>query len=273
MHAEALAKATATVAKARERLTYAGAYLESAKLLFEEKLLSKQDTDKAREEVAVRQRELEEADAELKRIQADDLAEVKQLAAVAGKEATEAQGNLALLLAGSRPEEIEVTRAELASEEARRRHIREQLELMRVASPISGVITTPKLKQRIGQLVSKGDLIATVHELKTVTAEIMSPEKEIADVRVGQKVVLKARAYPGETFVGTVASIAPIAIQPQEQPDARSVLVSCQIDNPSLLLKAEMTGRAKIYCGKRRIIDVLSRRISRYVRIEFWSWW
>src|SRR5437899_9225218 len=231
--------------------------------------------DKAHEEVAVRDKELEQADAERKIVLADDLAEVKRLLAVAGKELDEAQGNLRLLLAGSRPEEIEATRAEIANREAQRRLEREQMQLMKVMSPISGVITTPKLRERIGQLVPKGELIATVHELKTVTAEIVSPESEIADVKVGQRVTLKARAYPGETFAGKVTSIAPIATK-DDQPGGigpRNVLVSCRIDNSSLKLKSEMSGRAKIYCGQRRMLDLMTRRFQRYIRVEFWSWW
>jgi hypothetical protein len=50
-------------------------------------------------------------------------------------------------------------------------------------------------------------------------------------------------------------------------------LVTTRIDNASLLLKPEMTGNAKIYCGKRRIFDIVTRRIARYIRVEFWSWW
>ena len=196
--------------------------------------------------------------------------------AVAEKELDEAQGNLGLLLAGSRPEEIEAMRAEIANREAQRRLERGQLQLMKVMSPISGVITTPKLRERIGQLVPKGELIATVHELKTVTAEIVSPESEIGDVKVGQRVTLKARSYPGESFEGKVTSIAPIATREDPAPGGlglRNVLVSCRIDNSSLLLKSEMSGRAKIYCGQRRILDLMTRRFTRYIRVEFWSWW
>jgi putative peptide zinc metalloprotease protein len=273
IHAEGLTKAEATRLKAKERLSYASGYLDQAKLLFQESLISRQEIDKSREEVAVRQKELEEADAELKILSADDLAEFKRGLAVSEKELDQAEGSLALLLSGSRAEDLEATRAEIDNQEARGQHIRDQMDLMDVRSPISGVITTPKLKQRIGQLVSRGDLIATVHELNTVMAEIVTPEKDIANVRVGQKVVLKARAFPGNSFTGDVTSIAPIATKPDAAMDERYVLVSCRVDNPSLLLKAEMTGKAKIYCGKRRIMEVLFGAMSRYLRVEFWSWW
>ena len=51
------------------------------------------------------------------------------------------------------------------------------------------------------------------------------------------------------------------------------MLVTTQLDNAAGLLKPEMTGNAKIYCGKQRAIDLLTRRIVRYLRVEFWSWW
>jgi hypothetical protein len=54
------------------------------------------------------------------------------------------------------------------------------------------------------------DLIMKVHELRTVTAEIAVPEKEIADVRLGVDVLLKARAFPGVALHGRVTAIAPI---------------------------------------------------------------
>jgi hypothetical protein len=34
-----------------------------------------------------------------------------------------------------------------------------------------------------------------------------------------------------------------------------------------------MTGMARISCGKRTFFDLLTRRLARYVRVEFWSWW
>jgi hypothetical protein len=40
-----------------------------------------------------------------------------------------------------------------------------------------------------------------------------------------------------------------------------------------LLLKPEMTGNAKVSCGSRRLVDLLTRRLARYIRVEFWSWW
>jgi len=43
------------------------------------------------------------------------------------------------------------------------------------------------------------------------------PEKEIGDVKVGQDVLLKVRAYPEMSFHGKVVSIAP-AVTKEENP-------------------------------------------------------
>jgi hypothetical protein len=32
-----------------------------------------------------------------------------------------------------------------------------------------------------------------------------------------------------------------------------------------------MTGVAKIYCGERRIIDLITRRLTFWLRTEFWD--
>jgi len=46
------------------------------------------------------------------------------------------------------------------------------------------VSSPPKAQRKIGRNVKKGDLVAEVHEVNTVTAEIAIPEKEFADVKL-----------------------------------------------------------------------------------------
>lgn len=91
-------------------------------------------------------------------------------------------------------------------------------------------------------------------------------------IEIGQQVLLKARAHPQRTYRGKVVSIAPLATEggPGE---GRTVLISTLLENALPFLRPEMTGMAKICCGERDILDILTRRIARYVRVEFWSWW
>jgi len=127
--------------------------------------------------------------------------------------------------------------------------------------------------------------------LSTVEVETPISEKDIADVKVGQPVALKARAHPEKTFFGTVTSIgttahdAPGASASNDRAASSSpatssrpasiktVLVTTRITNDDLLLKPGMTGIVKISCGRRRAADLVLRRLARTLKVEFWSWW
>lgn len=241
---EELELARTQVAKAEERVRYAAERLDIDEKLSAQKVLSQREFEDTREQNAMRKKELQEA-----------------------------KDHLSVLLAGSRPEDIEATEAEIRRLEAQQRYLEEQVSFLKVTSPIDGIVVTHKLKDRLGEAVRKGDLIAKVHELKTVSVEIAVPESEIGDVKIGQPVVVKARAYPDRTFRGSVAIIAPVATKPEGPHAERVVLVTTRFDNPDFLLKPDMTGNAKISCGERRIINLMARRFLRFVKVEFWSWW
>ncbi|PYM99907.1 MAG: hypothetical protein DME07_17980 [Candidatus Rokuibacteriota bacterium] len=279
MQAARLAKATADVATGEERLRYARKDLERFRALFATELISRRTLEEAQELAGIREKELVAARAELGTVSAGDLSSTGDLAgfrkemAVAQQEAEEARGRLRLLAAGSRPEEIEGAEAVLARLVGQRSHLEDQLRLVMVRSAVAGVVTTPKPREKIGQYLKKGDLVVEVHEFETVRAEIAIPEREIGDVKVGQAVVVKARAYPERAFQGRVTAIAPAAIKEEEGWRGKVFRVTTALENPDLLLRPEMTGTAKIYCGERRLLNVLTRRLARYLRVEFWSWW
>lgn len=218
-----------------------------------------------------------------------ELENTQEQADAAKNDLAEAERKLQVLLRGSRPEEIEATKAEIARLDAQQRYLAGQLARVEVRSPASGVVATParQLREMAGQVVQKGALIAKVFDMEKLTVDIAIPENELADVHVGQTVDLKARAYPNQTFRGTVASIATsvqggtaapgseatIAEPTASTSSPRTILVTTEIDNRSLVLKPGMTGEAKITCGPRRLIDLVTRRLARTVKVEFWSWW
>ncbi len=260
---EEVAVGQASVVGAKDRLEFALARLERSKLLFEKDILSRMEYEAARE-----------------------------LTTSAENDLIEVQKKLQLLLRGARSEQVVAARAEVEGIETQLRLLKGNLERVEIRSRVNGVIATParQLKEMLYQTIQKGALVAKVHNARKLTVEIPISEKEIADVAVGQTVAFKARAYPDETFYGVVTSTAATAqagaagssagSSSLPTPTASSsfgsistVLVTTEIDNSSLLLKAGMTGQAKIFCGERRIIDLIWRRVARIFKVEFWSWW
>jgi multidrug resistance efflux pump len=268
-----IARSRTSVQKAEQQLQFARNELVRHRTLFNAALVSRQTLEASEELVAVREKEVEEAQGSATMAAVGDRSNVQRERDLARQELGRAEGRLRVLLAGSRPEEVSATQAEVSRLLAQRAYIHQQLQLVEISSPASGVIATTKLKQRLGERVGRGDLIAKVYEQSTVTAEIMVPEKEIADVRVGQPVVLKARAFPEKSFTSRISAIAPVAVEDNAGLGGRSIRVMTEIDNDSQMLKSEMTGNAKIYGGRRRIFDLATRRFSRFIRVEFWSWW
>jgi putative peptide zinc metalloprotease protein len=254
--------AKSAVARAEESLKYARSHAGRNQQLFNEQIISRKELETTQELVALAENQL-----------------------------VEANNKLNVVLQGTRPEEIAATKSVIEGLETQRRHLEDQLRRLNIYSATSGIIGTParQLKELRRQLAKKGDLIATIYEPEAMTAEIVISEKEITGIKVGQKVSLKALTYPDLTFEGTVTAIG-VAAQGGEQPSSSSsssgaaslthrgsasktILVATQLDNSSLLLKPEMTGHAKVYCGQRRLIDLLRWRLARVIKVEFWSWW
>jgi multidrug resistance efflux pump len=142
-----------------------------------------------------------------------------------------------------------------------------------VASAVGGVMTTPHLKEKVGQYVREGDLIGLVEEPGVLEAEIALGEQDVARVRVGQVVNLKARALPLETFAAAVERIAPAATREEAKSGASvhsNVTVYCRLTDAPADLRPGMSGYARIYTGRRSLGMVLIDRVRRYVRTEFW---
>lgn len=205
-------------------------------------------------------------------------------------ESAEAEANLRLLEAGSRLEEIDAEKARRSRIEEEIRFLEVQQSLQSVSSPLSGIIVTPRLKERIGRYLQEGDLITEVETPARVEAEVAVAEQDVSRVRPGQVVVLKVRALPFHTFETRVNRIAQVSVRAQGQadpgatgrpgprPDPQSAavdrsgvfIVYCTIDDPGHALKTGMTGYARVLLGRTPIGEFLSQRILRMIRTEFW---
>jgi putative peptide zinc metalloprotease protein len=258
---EEIAVGRAAVSSAEDRLRYAQNNVGRLSSLFATAAVTRQELDAAQE-----------------------------LATTAENDLAEAQRRLDLLLGRSRPEDIEAQRARLALLETQGRFLEGEVRELTVVSPVTGIVATPsrQLREMKGQLVGRGALIAKVYDFTAVMAHLVVSEKEIGDVQVGQPVVLRVRAYPNAAFHGTVTAIATAA---EGTPTAtaltplagtspggggipgKTFIVTTRIDNRALLLKPGMTGYAKVLGGQRRIGSLITRRLARTLKVEFWSWW
>ncbi len=150
--------------------------------------------------------------------------------------------------------------AEIRKLRAKAQFQESQIVASQIRSPIRGVVAS----------LSSGDNILTVANLDTMRVLIKVSEKDFDVLKEGLPVKLKVRSYPARTFWGKVSRISQMA----EVEGARKIFpVTCKIENHDYLLRSGMSGHAKIFCGKKRLASLLTRRMVRYLRVEVWSWW
>ena len=171
-----------------------------------------------------------------------------------------AQNDLKIMKNGSRPEELSMADTEIKRWEERLEFLESQVSDSQIKSPIRGMVTS----------ISYDGNLLSISNIDTVRVLIQVSEKDLDVLQLGQKVKLKVQSYPFLSFWGKVTKISQMA---DISGPKKIFPVTCKIENPEHLLKPGMTGYAKVFCGKRSLFTLLTRRIVRYFRVEVWSWW
>ena len=152
-----------------------------------------------------------------------------------------------------------------------------QMALLKISSPIPGVLVTPRLGDLLGAYVESGTEIAEVADPSSMTARIYLPEFGMRDIRLGSEVRLLPDSY-SKPLTATLSTVAPASTMiepgliPKDQlkgiSPPRFYVGSALLTNPDQLREG-MTGTAKIFVARRSIAglawnfvhDLVDRRI------------
>jgi multidrug resistance efflux pump len=257
------------IAQQRAECNYAEAADGRARRLVSRGALSVEAYQGQRKNREVAQAEVERAEAKKRARLARGTREAETELARREKELAEAEAALTLLEAGTRPEDVEAGEARLARLQEEARSLEGLQEKQLVPSPVQGLLTTPRLQDKIGQYFREGELICLIEEPGRLEAEILLPNEDVSHVRPGQRVELRARTEPFQAFKSEVDRIAPRAVPGDEKRNS-AVTAYCRVGNPSGNLRPGMIGYARIYCDRRRVGQILLERALRFLRTEFW---
>lgn len=144
---------------------------------------------------------------------------------------------------------------------------REELGRTRLRAPVSGVIVTPRVEERVGQLLRRGEELCVVADVGSVMAEVAVAEADLSLVRPGQAVSLKINPYPTRTFSGTLSRLG---ARVREEGEDRFLIAEVRAENPNGLLKTGMLGTGKVWAGRRSIATLLLRKPARYLWKKIW---
>jgi len=96
-----------------------------------------------------------------------------------------------------------------------------------------------------GQYLNPGDKIVTLQFLDNLYADFFLPQQELANLSLGQKVILTSDSYPGRTFTGKITSI-----NPKVDPETRNFQIEASIANPGQLLLPGMFASVQVQAGE-----------------------
>ncbi len=151
------------------------------------------------------------------------------------------QQALALLKAGSRKEDIDAARAQVTAARGSLQTIETKINQTILKAPFDGVVTqkfsdpgafvTPTTS---GSAVSSATSSSILSLASTNQIEANIAEVNISKIKLGQKVIIRADAYPGQTFEGRVSQISAQATVEQNVTSFR-VKVAIVSDTKKLL--------------------------------------
>lgn len=117
--------------------------------------------------------------------------------------------------------------------------LKAQLDKKRILAPFAGTIGIRQVDT--GDYLSTGATIATLQDLSRLHLDFFLPEQQAPQLALGQGVLVKVAAFPGEVFAGQVA-----AINPKVEDDTRNLQVRATLANPDAKLLPGMFANLEV---------------------------
>jgi RND family efflux transporter MFP subunit len=157
---------------------------------------------------------------------------------------------------------LDLARAQSTQSSARLEELRINLANTTVTSPVNGFVARRAADP--GAFVSQNAPVVDVVDISRVRLVVNVVEKDLRMVSVGDLTDVEVDAFPGETFSGRVARIAPVL-----DPATRTFPIEIEIPNTTFRLKPGMYARVGITTERREnalvvpsnaVVDVSNQR-------------
>jgi multidrug resistance efflux pump len=208
------------------------------------------------------------------------------------QKAKQAQANKKLVMSGPYPQDIEAARQEVAAARANLKRLeqllkynQDQFRRTALVMPIDGYLITPYLQQKVGSFLKLGETFAVAEDNRHIQGQVQVPEYDVGEFSVGAQAEVKLIAYAGKPLLGKVVAIEPTTItdsafevsakaedEDTSRDEPRFVRVVVDLPNTQNVLKARMSGYAKLEGRTMPVLLAFTRSLVRFVEIELWSW-
>lgn len=119
------------------------------------------------------------------------------------------------------------------------------IDKRQLRAPFSGRVGIVTLTP--GSYLKAGDVVLTLQQLDPVFVDLNVPQDKLAEIKVGQKIVLSLEAFPDRPFLGEIT-----AISPKLDVATRNAQVEASVPNAEELLKPGMFASVAIQVGEQK---------------------
>lgn len=141
--------------------------------------------------------------------------------------------------------QVDLAKAQQSQNEARLQELKFNLQNTVITSPVDGFIGKRNVDP--GAMVNTNTAIASVVEISRLKLVVNVVEKDLRMVTAGDVGVVEVDAYPGETFNGRIARVAPVL-----DPATRTAPIEIEIPNRDNRLKPGMYARITLTIEERK---------------------
>lgn len=163
---------------------------------------------------------------------------------------------------------VSIIKARMLQAKAQLNLVNEQLTRTRFAAPFDGMIVSGDLSQALGSPVERGQVLFTVAPLDAYRVILKVDERDIGNVKEGQRGNLVLSGMPRKPLQFTVEKITPVSIAEEGR---NYFQVEAKMEENSDLLRPGMEGVAKIDIDRRKLIWIRTHKLVDWLRLSLWS--
>lgn len=137
---------------------------------------------------------------------------------------------------------LDADKADVAMKQAQAAELKAVIDKLHIVAPFDGRIGVSTISP--GQYLRRGDVIVALESSDPILVDFHLPQRYLAQLKVGQKLILNSDAFAGREFAGTIS-----AIDSRINASTRTVHVEGRVENPDGLLLPGMYAEVHIATG------------------------
>jgi multidrug resistance efflux pump len=171
--------------------------------------------------------------------------------------------------AGEEYADMQIAQSRLRETQAELERIRYYLDQADIKAQFEGIVVEGDKRELMGSPVSQGDILLKIARIDAMYATVKISERDIDQIAQGARGQLILLSRPNDTFDIVIDKIVPMA--EVDQREGNVFIIKAGIGGKAQAWwRPGMSGIAKINAGEKKIIWIMTHRLTEFIRMYFW---